>query len=201
MFAYVLDTSEDLPRLAPLVGSAPHKTLLPLGDGPDGRSCECVHALPVAERPTWYRSTIGSWYVGVYGDKERASADLRRPRCSGQAFTLRDGCEWIIPTVLPAFGRAMHIPLVPAISNGAIAFAPEPQYAPLVSEAAMLLKAAESGQAECDPVHIVRYCAALLGVNYHVGMDEVLLLNLLDSELCATIAHWSIDWPVRCAVG
>ena len=157
----------------PLVGDQPVCRYAPKGDGfvPGGQH--------------WYAAD-GYW-IGWEKERPPSPQELARTKTlAGDEVTLTDGQQWTIPVLHGAF---LTLPTRWRRSGAEVTEEVDPQYAELCAKAVEWMdyckamdkpdSEAETSAARWGIVECFDYCAAVLGVNYRLGVDEVSALGLI----------------------
>lgn len=137
-----------------------------------------------------------AFYVGWHPLAKPGPADIERTvTLSGFKVKLRDSNEWLIPLVLPCVAldpvRKPGIPCEPVNDDGAIMWRPLAKYAGLIHDAQRALDyALDNSLPKIDPTE---FCAALLNCGYRIGLDEMLAMQLIDSDSASKMVLASLD--------
>lgn len=119
------------------------------------------------------------WIGGVKGDLP-APVDLRRAGkpIDGHLMTLADGNEWLIPVVGPFSSR---LPRVFRMKKGAPTLETSERYQELAAESEGYAEWC-AGNGTKPWIEVMAFIAKCLGLNYHVGLEEVSALGILDTQ-------------------
>lgn len=191
-------TSVDGPRLAPVPGAA------------DPVRIGCIVAAgtrPAAYQPDrqrWIPLANGVGFVGLEDvELPPGPADLERAYgVAGYAIELGDGEQWRVPLVKRWDPQQLaHVSALPSsiagdLVDGKYKFASKvrPEYMSIDQKADSFFPAFLSGKT-ISIDQLIHDAAELLAVNYRLGVEEIMLLGLLNEETALTIMGLSIDTP------
>ena len=119
--------------------------------------------------------------------------------------TLADGKTWRVPLLLPCrmrdARRECGLPQIYGFSRreDGDPRLTDPVYEPLLQRAALFLEAFEGRAESPPPPETFEFCAALLGVGYRIGPEELLRLRLMTVEQGERIINIAIDAAERVA--
>lgn len=184
---------------------APAMTMISGEQGPGGQSGTVYHRCegPTLPQPLEWRAAAGGYWVGWHAGYAPGPTDLRRGNIEisrGGFVRLRDEHDWLIPLVCVCTvrdsSRRSGLPQIPLRSNdgAAIEWQVDPRYRALVEQAARFSNVFNDDEAEpYNPDATLEFCAALLGVYYRIGFEEILALQLLDHPRCELVITTAID--------
>ena len=206
----------------PGASSAPRETLRELGlddllpdpvttqvvtGGPDGKRGAIVaatddprHVAYDADNQTWAKLPDKDVWLGLSTKKPPTPDDLARAEQHYQYEpTLGDGRAWRVPTAILADGVESPLPKVPKIDDetGSIVRRVHPRFDDLRLKADRVREAFKHGH-KIPFADEVQICVAALNINYRIGLDEALALNILTDEARALIFWVLVDragWP------
>ena len=180
-----------------------------VAEGPDGKPGLTL-ALPggrspkfFAERQNW-RKLPARWYLGTWRDAPPARDDLAKPAIrAGHPVTIA-GEPWTVPVARywqTLEGAPVWTPATPQTytlgKDGEIALAEAEEWR-WFSDLAERYWAALAGNFEdgsLTKADIFRLAARALGVNYRVGDEELLVLEILNDMVAIEILNAVCDWP------
>jgi hypothetical protein len=182
--------AEPGPGGAPGVFIAPHPPA-----GGKGSEATCGYD-PKAQ--DWLRiaGEPSETWVGFWRASRPTPADLVRPRTTlGRATRLGDGADWMAP-ILHAPQFAWHHSLPQQLrmnADGEPELARESAYDAICATAATIWEAAAEGrEAPLSELDAALFAAGVLAINYRVGLWELSLLGLIDTQSQRAIADQAI---------
>lgn len=179
--------------------------------GPGGvNGCICAHPDDPAPRylseaQRWAQQP-GGWWLGCLTDTPPTPADLQREAMRrGHGVTLADGHQWEIPVArlwTTEDGNVVFAPTAPRAfargEDGQIMFAEGAGLQWFMADAARFWDAGLhnfQGEYGLDAASIFAMALRALAINYRVGADEILFLQLLDEEKAIRVMQAVIDLP------
>jgi len=221
MFLYYLPAAmRTLPKdfvaaRAGVFGAGAGVTFCHTEKGPDeGRGIVCAPVLGGRSAPdrvghysgeqVWQR-TPRPWWIGFYESRRPMPETLARSEAyPGHKVTLQDGSEWLVP-VGRLWNGADPFPKKLRLDpeTGRWKETPLDRFARITERAgevfADLMAAAWSEDEDGNPTVSFNVDTDLaveaLGLNYHVGAEEISALGLLTSENVGYIAQAFVDFP------
>jgi hypothetical protein len=138
------------------------------------------HTLYEPEKQFW--EDHGEFWLGAYKNALPTPADLRRPGkpIEGHPVKLADGNEWLMPVVGPYFSK---LPRVFRMRDGAPSLEVAERYRELSIESEEFAEFMANQGASKPWVDVMTFVAKCLGLNYHVGLEEVAALGILDTHV------------------
>ena len=187
-------------------------TVARVGNSPSGEA-GCIVMPHVASNPdpgyfpqsqTWMKAPGGAHWIGFETARRPGPACLeRRETVAGHYVRLEDGNDWLVPAARVFHGGGTCLPEVFSLGpNGEIVKAIVPRYKALSKQAETLWEDFAGDVTEGALRAVVRTqedslrlaCEAL-AVNYHVGLGEVLALELTSTAGMREILRALIDYP------
>lgn len=160
----------------------------------------------IPDEQQWQQAPGREWWLGMVKAATPTPADLARAeQHPSHPVRLQDGNEWLIPAVTlweqhdgaPAWTNALPHQLRMR-ADGKTEAVPLPCHAWLIEQAERLwraLYAAQDGVATIDIDDEWRIAIEVLRMNYHVGPEEVSVLNLLTTANILGIFRAIVDLP------
>ncbi|QDU60438.1 hypothetical protein Pan216_12770 [Planctomycetes bacterium Pan216] len=128
---------------------------------------------------TWREVNVGKkpYWVGIQNGNPPTPRDLaRRSMVEGAPVELADGNRWVIPSIHVS---TTTLPKEFTVSpEGNVSLQVTPAYRDLMDEANIWHDRVETGKS-FSLVEFFGYAVGLLNVNYHVGVHEVGMLNVI----------------------
>ena len=169
-------------------------------DGPKGRGCIVARGHPAEyspERQIWTEGEV--FWVGYEKGMAPGPEDLAREvGHAGYPIILADEREWRAPR-LWSWDRAQccHTPNLPrafAKKNGRMVLIVRPEFKQYDDLAGWVWDA-YLAETTLPLDRLVENCATLLGMNYRLGVEEILALGLLDESHALNMCLLCIDYP------
>lgn len=186
-------------------GNLIERQTMPIDAGPAGSGCLIAAGTQPPEfapdRQQWMEGP--KFWVGMETDDAPKPQDLAREvGISGYDTQLGDGNEWRVPLLrrwdMDRMAHVVNLPhaLGPVMTNGKRTFASRvrPEFSAVDALGARLLESfVEERTVPMD--ELFADAAALLAVNYRVGIEECGLLGLFDEAGALRVAIRAIDGP------
>ena len=181
--------------------------------GPDGGegftlTIQHPHKAQTAYQPDsqhWMQPAGCAWWLGVQKDGRPGPADLQRTSMlAGHSVKLADGNTWTIPQVYLAgplgenaapIGRGL--PQAMTLTPDGIQYETAAEYSWLqdITQRFWRFFMSQGKEDVLDDATLYRMCAEALRWNYHLGVEEINLLRLLDTVCVIAVGRALIDWP------
>jgi len=193
-------------------------------DGPDGANGICVMGAGgtaelctyEAVKQTWEKKIAGTGagterepepapapdiWIGYWNDKPPVENELRRKvQLAGHKVELRDGEKWLVP-VARRFPNGTTLPQSLKLgANGEMVREPLPQYAAFGGRVERFWDDIQrqngwiEGEADFTEAQQWQLAAEAMGLNYHIGADEINALGLFNQQNLTEILAAVIDW-------
>jgi hypothetical protein len=180
-------------------------------DGPEQRACLMVadgRCRPadlryVPAEQTWQTSLNGQFWLGFWNDKKPTARTLRRQAViEGYTVDLGPSGVWAIP-LARKFPAGTALPQGLILTAGGLTLREKPEFMDFCQKAERLWRQFMRQMEWIEPdaaddlttQEEWELAAAALGINYHVGADEINGLGLLDTQTLGQIACKIVDVP------
>jgi len=152
---------------------------------------------------TWMKAPGGKHWIGFETARRPSPTCLeRRETVAGHYVRLEDGNDWLVPAARVFYGGGTCLPEVFSLGpNGEIVKAIVPRYKALSKQAESLWEdfTSEAANGALRAIRTqedsLRLACEALAVNYHVGLGEVLALELTSTAGMREILRALIDYP------
>lgn len=180
-------------------------------DGPDNAPCMLIadgrcppsRLRYVPAEQTWTKSVSGKFWIGMWNADKPTEASLRRPvRIDGHAVTLDDGGAWMIPCAR-VFNEntapSSRLPYVVIGEKDGVTFRMKSRFVAFSENAERMWEQLLTQAGLCEGRSMTfeqeyQLCLAALTINYHVGLDEINVLELLTTANMNQIGPAVVDF-------
>jgi len=174
------------------------KCVLFMGAGGSSRK---IKYLPDEQK--WVKSKNGKYWIGFYKDDPPTQSELaRQKKLNGHSVKLTDGDQWQIPLARMAQGVSALPQSLILAADDQVQLDEIETYSGFFLLATKLwddfmieAKAADDDELNLNLVARLKLAIMALNFNYHVGIDEINMLKLIDSENLGLIMGSIIDLP------
>lgn len=160
-----------------------------------GSRTEHVRAEYKPQEQLWRNA--GAYWVGVWKNNMPTEESLRRDEMiGGHRVKLLDGAEWLVPVARDLSGGTRLPSRVDWGENGELITRVRDEYWPLCSRVGEIWQSAMTDDgATMTDAEIAEVAVMGLAVNYRIGIHELGMLGVLDTQNMVKIVQALWDWP------